>query len=295
MRSLIGTRDFAIAIVFALIATGSGSAQSTCSKVTIPLLVAFQPDLGLTAQDFSAKISGHPANIASLSAVDAMPRVVVVIDPSISRTYSYGPSLTTNLIKSIPSEDLVAIVVSTDAPQVIKGPNGASTLSEFLSAKPGSTQGPIDLWQGIRAARKIFDLPTREDSVFVITDGGDKPPERKALMPEIPEFRGIRLFAFILNPPRISSAKMLGAAELRYVAMQTGGSTETLEFPGKSDGFSKRADALLTSMRRYYLVTLVPEQWDDKATVDLRPNGANHALKGATLNYPRELRSCDSR
>jgi hypothetical protein len=199
---------------------------------------------GLQPSNFRAKYRGHAAQIISVNAVHASPRVLLVLDASgsmISTEGSRSPkwefalAAAATSVKELPATSSVGLIV-------FKGPfelkinftqerqgilHRLELLREGEKALPKGP-GRTPLWDEILAGLAMFGAPEPGDAIVAITDGGDNSssnrPEKveRALLAA-----GVRLFALL--PPiapgglRSTPEEQGGPVDMQHRAETTGG------------------------------------------------------------------------
>jgi len=259
---------------------------------------------GLTPESFHVKAGDSLLAVKSAQA-GAGHRVVLLIDISGSinkseHTWQLARVLAGNLLVAGPATARVALTLFSDhIIDTIGFDQPASEIVERL-AKMENGKGRTAILDSIDYSIKLLQPAEMGDVIYIISDGGENASkihrgdlENKLLA------RGIRLFAFILQPkaPFATPEEALGTNLLSELTQVSGGTVVDEDSAAALDDRPKLSTILhrgYDQIAHFYDLQLsVPDRWAKKERLRLDVvDQDGKKRKDVTVSYPQYLLPC---
>ncbi len=309
---------------------GSASAQdASCLNRTLSVTVSgagWRLKQGLVPSDFRGKYRGKPVQIVSLATDDRSRRIVILLDVSgsmnaaeVGRKWPLAWALALHISETaMPNTRLALLIFNEKIVERIDFAQGNAAVAKRLQQiaidktySKSHIKGRTALRDTILEGLHILESPTMNDSIYVITDGGDN-ASRHGQQEVLRAFiaAGIRLFASLItlttNTRLAPPEEFSGPHDLKELIRATGGypiaviGTSPFGVPRFNFDSQGRQALAAAASELYRLMTenmrmtvRLPDPPDKWRHWELRlSEQREREWKGAQITYPTELPPC---
>ena len=290
--------------------------QGSCLHRILPLTVEDSQGLpieGLRVEDIEAKLQGGPTKILSVTPDDRAHRIVMLVDVSGSTTGKWRQVLTPASLLAdtgMPNTQLALLLFKDKIEEQIGFSQGQRAIAERLRQMRSGTAmvpgGRSALYDSLLVGLQLLETPTSADSLYLISDGADN--ASRAHIDELTKrlsSSGVRLFVSLAvgeyGNRYPTPEEQYGPANMSDLAKRTGGDIHTpfgQHFPTKPEEAARSQQAILRfqkgMLENYRIELELPARLDKPRRLEVKlSEGSRVPWKGARLNYPTELASCN--
>ena len=230
------------------------------------------------------------------------PRVVLLLDTSGSMQSDFGPKWKHALIaaefalEAIPVNSQVALVTFDIRTQMSSFASREEAQKKLLALKDNQPRGRTAIYNAVQDSLSLFGDPTFGDAIYIVSDGGDDygKEDRKEVTDAVLQ-RGIRVFAFIVQDPRLPMTleERYGPSGLYEFVKSTGGSYQSPQITQEWIASKQRLDSiqmLRSQLQSPYKLEIQMAAAPSKAVkLQIKSNS-----KEIELSYPQRIEPCST-